>query len=204
MKSNHLFHRKPAYVRIGDLVWNTDSDDAKPQTIRVESTVSHPEYKYPSNYHDIGLVKVENVMTFDLYARPACLNPISDFPILKAMATGWGQIDFMDKSSDHLQMVILDLFKFNECKDQFSKAPKLSQGLIEDQHICAGSKDTIKDTCPGDSGGPLQVYHKLQCMYSILGVVSFGNGCAVKGSPGVYTRVSNYIDWIEENAFADE
>lgn len=54
----------------------------------------------------------------------------------------------------------------------------------------------------GDSGGPLQIYHeeseKNKCMYNIVGVTSFGQGCGLsKNHPGVYTRVSHYIQWIE-------
>lgn len=50
----------------------------------------------------------------------------------------------------------------------------------------------------GDSGGPLQIYHSnddIECMYDIVGITSFGKACS--GSPGVYTRVSKYIEWIE-------
>lgn len=51
----------------------------------------------------------------------------------------------------------------------------------------------------GDSGGPLQrVLEKPYCMYSIVGVTSFGKFCAFKFTPAIYTRVSSYIDWIEK------
>lgn len=50
----------------------------------------------------------------------------------------------------------------------------------------------------GDSGGPLQLYHPHQsCMYEIIGVTSFGKGCGNINTPGVYTRVYHYLDWIE-------
>lgn len=50
----------------------------------------------------------------------------------------------------------------------------------------------------GDSGGPLQVYHQSQsCMYEIVGVTSFGKGCGSVDTPGVYTRVYHYLEWIE-------
>lgn len=50
----------------------------------------------------------------------------------------------------------------------------------------------------GDSGGPLQrILAEPYCMYSIVGVTSFGKFCAFKLSPAIYTRVSSYLDWIE-------
>lgn len=50
----------------------------------------------------------------------------------------------------------------------------------------------------GDSGGPLQSYSKVHCMYDILGVISTGkNICGIKKVPGIYSRVSQYIPWIE-------
>ncbi|KAJ8965358.1 hypothetical protein NQ314_004198 [Rhamnusium bicolor] len=55
----------------------------------------------------------------------------------------------------------------------------------------------------GDSGGPLQVYHEntndINCMYDIVGITSFGRSCGLKENiPGIYTRVSTYIKWIED------
>lgn len=53
-------------------------------------------------------------------------------------------------------------------------------------------------TLQGDSGGPLQrVLAEPYCMYSIVGVTSFGKFCAFKLSPAIYTKVSSYLDWIE-------
>lgn len=50
----------------------------------------------------------------------------------------------------------------------------------------------------GDSGGPLQVVlDNPYCMYSVVGVTSFGKFCGFKNSPAVYTRVSSYVPWIE-------
>lgn len=56
----------------------------------------------------------------------------------------------------------------------------------------------------GDSGGPIQIKMPLDTngnMHWILGVTSFGIKCGRKNRPGVYTRVSSFIDWIEENVW---
>lgn len=52
----------------------------------------------------------------------------------------------------------------------------------------------------GDSGGPLQyltMKEDCQLLYTQVGIVSFGRGCAFKNSPGIYTKISHYIPWIE-------
>lgn len=64
---------------------------------------------------------------------------------------------------------------------------------ITDNMICAGFAEGGKDSCSSDSGGPI-VENGI-----LIGVVSFGRGCAEAGFPGVYTRLGNFVDWINEN-----
>jgi secreted trypsin-like serine protease len=74
----------------------------------------------------------------------------------------------------------------------------MKEGLIQSQ-MCANSKGAkVMDTCEGDSGGPLEIklYGQKKLIPFLVGVTSLGIGCAI-GNPGVYTRVSSYIDWIE-------
>lgn len=60
------------------------------------------------------------------------------------------------------------------------------------------SKYGMLYTLQGDSGGPIQIASKKnQCIFYVVGVTSFGKYCASKNTPGVYTRVSTYISWIE-------
>lgn len=67
--------------------------------------------------------------------------------------------------------------------------------------ICAGDPrgGWKKDACQGDSGGPLQIItSNTSCLFQVIGVTSFGIGCASVDIPGVYTRVSHYLNWIED------
>ncbi|VTJ59501.1 Hypothetical predicted protein [Marmota monax] len=65
-------------------------------------------------------------------------------------------------------------------------------GRITNNVFCLGFLEDGKVSCQGDSGGPMVCSGKLQ------GVVSWGSGCALKGKPGVYTKVCNYVNWIQQ------
>lgn len=67
---------------------------------------------------------------------------------------------------------------------------------VDQSQYCAYDPDHLSDSCEGDSGGPLQVISYRPYSAKIVGIVSFGVGCATKW-PGIYTRVAHYIDWIE-------
>ncbi|XP_034246219.1 transmembrane protease serine 9-like [Thrips palmi] len=90
------------------------------------------------------------------------------------------------------------------CRDNLASSLKvhaemLPRGLLDATQLCAGGGRHNRDTCQGDSGGPLQVKANpagLPCIHRIIGVVSFGQICGL-GYPGVYTRVSAYVPWIE-------
>lgn len=70
------------------------------------------------------------------------------------------------------------------------------QSLVVDERlVCAGLEQGGQDACQGDSGGPLVKYDKNGCAYQI-GIVSWGVGCGRSDSPGAYTRVSAYKDWV--------
>lgn len=84
------------------------------------------------------------------------------------------------------------------CSTRFIHSTGIPRGIVPSM-VCAGSpKDNWRqDTCQGDSGGPLQVHLPSSSIFKVVGITSFGAGCGLIESPGVYTRVSHFIQWIE-------
>jgi hypothetical protein len=105
-----------------------------------------------------------------------------------ATVTGWGATSNGGELSDELRQVSLPIVSNDDCNVPY-------QGEITDNMLCAGLPQGGEDACQGDSGGPL-VVPVSSGTYKQAGVVSFGKQCALPDIPGVYTRVSRYIDWI--------
>ncbi|XP_044735903.1 serine protease snake-like [Chrysoperla carnea] len=201
--------KKAKYVRLGELDYAIDNDDADPQDFHIIQIEIHPEYEISSSpvpvYNDIALFKLNKKATFTAYVRPACLWTKYDIYKSKAIATGWGHTsEYPSRSTTRLQQATLSLIPHSECdlgRLTGYTARRLYKGIIDEIHICAGAGKNdvdLKDTCTGDSGGPLQIISEtVNCMYDIIGITSFGKPCGKSRVPGVYTRVSSYIPWIE-------
>lgn len=100
------------------------------------------------------------------------------------------------KASNVKMQVWLPVVSNEDCNKVY-----MQKGIsIGNGQLCAGGAEG-KDSCTGDSGGPLMstgiMRRDGKVRYFVAGVVSYGpDSCGTKGWPGVYTRVSNYTDWI--------
>lgn len=92
---------------------------------------------------------------------------------------------------------MLPVVSNDACKQAFAN---FKTTVIDERVLCAGYTRGKKDACQGDSGGPLMLAKGVDphTFYQI-GVVSYGFRCAEEGFPGVYTRVTQFLDWIERN-----
>ncbi|CAD6996220.1 serine protease snake [Ceratitis capitata] len=185
-------------VRLGELDFDRESDDARPEDFTVQRNIQHKDYSSATIYNDIGLVELQRSVSFDAYKHPACLPTTSGDEFQKLVAIGWGSTRFADADSKKLLKVTLNRFGIDRCQrlTESADVDQLPRGVENRLQICAGSNEN-KDTCSGDSGGPLLAYHPdYPCMYTVVGITSFGIGCGTPDQPGIYTRVYNYIDWI--------
>ncbi|CAH1643993.1 unnamed protein product [Spodoptera littoralis] len=162
---------------------------------KIKRIINHPEYKPPSVYHDIALLETENEIAFGQDLLPACLYT-RDEPIKFADASGWGRLGHRQPLADTLQVVNLEEFDRPECSRIYKPHRYFLKGYDHSSQMCYGSRIEVINTCKGDSGGPLQ-YGDDGCHHTVIGVTSFGEDCDILGSPGMYTRVSYYLPWIE-------
>lgn len=113
-------------------------------------------------------------------------------PETMAEIAGWGYTIEGGRVSAELQWAHVPIVDQDVCKASFGDA-------IKPTMICAGYEDGRVDACQGDSGGPLAVKGN-QGQYILVGVVSWGKGCARPKKFGVYTRTSKYSGWISQHA----
>ncbi|XP_018055216.1 PREDICTED: serine protease snake-like isoform X2 [Atta colombica] len=168
--------------------------DQKGITSVIKDIITHPDYKPPAMYADIALIQLMTPVSFSTSVRPACLYQPFDTVPTQAWVSGWGVTEYSGEVSDRLQKAKLNLVDNLSCTVQHNNSTAIPYGITPSM-ICAGG---IKDTCQGDSGGPLQIVHpKSECLFQLIGITSFGQGCGMIDIPGVYIRVSHYLSWIE-------
>ncbi len=156
---------------------------------RVANVIVHPEYNTLNLRSDIALLQLSSPVNGSIIALP---EPTSDVPAVDELATvaGWGATSEGGSLSANLLEVALPVVSHAEC------LPFYSSSLSAAANVCAGGFTAGGfDSCQGDSGGPLFVARENVLVQA--GIVSYGVGCAQPGIPGVYTRVTSYVDWIQ-------
>jgi secreted trypsin-like serine protease len=163
--------------------------------LKVEKIIKHEGYdSSKSNANDIALMKLTEKIVFTDEIQPPCIpeKTIGSLDGMMATVTGWGTTRQGGSVSDTLQEVDVPIISNTKCQNLYARE-KIGAGMV-----CAGYDAGGKDSCQGDSGGPFVVDQSGK--YVQVGVVSWGYGCAQANKPGVYTRVSEYVDWLKTNA----
>lgn len=176
-------------IRLGEHNLSTGSETSKTITRRVSEIIDHSGYDDNTLYHDISLLKLSSPVPISSEVLPVCLPPPNPTYAGKtATVTGWGTTSSGGSSSSILKEVAVPVLSNAACKSTYSD--------LTINQVCAGKAG--KDSCQGDSGGPL-TFIDGGGNHDQIGVVSYGIGCGDDGYPGVYTRVSKYRNWIDQN-----
>ncbi|XP_043834149.1 serine protease 33-like isoform X2 [Dromiciops gliroides] len=165
----------------------------------LSKVILHPDYSgTDGSTGDIALLKLAQPVSFTPWILPACLPEVHNpfHTNTTCSVTGWGSVkEGVQLSPPYpLQEAKLPLLDAKEC----NKIMNNDQHKVTDKMVCAGYRTGGVDSCQGDSGGPL-VCPNLGSWF-LVGIVSWGIGCAQPEKPGVYTLVSAYGNWIQRYA----
>uniref|UniRef100_A0A8C4NI13 Peptidase S1 domain-containing protein n=1 Tax=Eptatretus burgeri TaxID=7764 RepID=A0A8C4NI13_EPTBU len=148
-----------------------DGSDADARSLR--RVLRHPLHHGRSHDYDLALLELETPVSFSKHILPACLphSNCSFLPGHTCWVTGWGDTG----QGMHITYSCLAL------------------------HHCVCIHPTPSPSSPsqGDSGGPLVC--EMDGTWFLMGIVSWGDGCALPQKPGVYTRVKPFLDWIQNH-----
>jgi len=225
----HCISKKPISVRLGEWEVLKDPDCEgeycidKVQDIDVASTIKHEAYEkgLKNIVNDIALIKLSRPAVLNNGVQIVCLpgdpaqaarvlglrNLGSDLVGKKLTVVGWGYTEYdpykkevqgdfdrANVANTAQQKLEIPVLSSSDCTQKFGKL------IPEDSQICAGG-DYGKDSCKGDSGGPLYYSQKTagRNTWYLLGLVSFGSKDCGTGKPGVYSRIESFMPWIRSN-----
>ncbi|XP_061565611.1 hepatocyte growth factor activator isoform X2 [Cololabis saira] len=197
LSAAHCFFRNPLKSQIRVVLGQQGFNITGPNT----RTFEVEDYIFPEQFsvfnptlHDIVLVKLKKqggrCVRKTPFIRPICLpGKTTTFPDGFCCAiSGWGHMYEKANQYSSLQEAGVRLYPQDKCR-----RPEVYGQHVTGDMICAGLNGCA-DACQGDSGGPLACA-KGDVSF-IYGIISWGDGCGHSAKPGVYTRVANYIDWI--------
>jgi len=200
-----------------DLSSSSDSFDTYRKNVKLAmNPIVHESYQSPkTSSNDIALLKLAESVDTTRYV-PACLPAVNmDYTGQTGRVYGWGSTASCPPSASNiLQEVEVPIVTDAVCEAASSSSVTSSNGAggcitqalsyagqISGDMVCAGAPG--KDSCQGDSGGPLTVKSSSTSQHDLVGVVSWGYGCAADGLYGVYSEVARLRTWIDTNIAAN-
>ncbi|XP_067848346.1 enteropeptidase [Heptranchias perlo] len=162
------------------------------QSQLIDRILINPHYNKRTKDSDIVMMHLVSAVNYTAYVQPVCLPDRKQqfLPGTSCYVAGWGAVAQDGPPARVLQEAEIPLVANQRCQEQ------LPQYNITVNMMCAGYEKGGVDTCQGDSGGPLVC--KQESQWFLAGVTSFGHGCGLPHSAGVYARVTEFVDWIEE------
>ncbi len=168
--------------------------DPKARRVAVKQLVVHPQWNKGTNDYDVALLELAAPVTPGPTITPIRFATTSQEPPAGSPLTvsGWGATKQGGAGSILLMTVDVPVVPLSRCNQ-----PTSYDGDITPRMVCAGRDEGGKDSCQGDSGGPAV---NIGAEPTLVGVVSWGHGCAKPWKYGVYTRVGAFADWIRKTS----
>ncbi|KHD87510.1 MAG: trypsin [Bdellovibrio sp. ArHS] len=169
---------------------------SKAEVIKPKRIIAHPLYNDNTADFDFALIELQKDSSYEPIAINTSEIEIPDGANGQIVATvaGWGATRENSYSlPSRLQKVDVPLVAHDLCSKNY-------KNTITSRMLCAGYPRGGKDSCQGDSGGPLVARGGMMGQSVLIGVVSWGEGCARANLPGVYAKVNAETTWIEQTA----
>ncbi|KAK8740104.1 hypothetical protein OTU49_003035 [Cherax quadricarinatus] len=183
------FNIEDIFISLGNHELALGNTTPYTRLLSIAEKIVHENYNPFTVDNDIGLIRLSGPIQYNEGVRPICLPcQYASYNLSgeHGTVTGWGTLSNNGEQSAVLQKVELPILTTDECQVYMGNT-------VTDNMICTYLPG--QDACKGDSGGPLS--WSMGDHYYLLGVVSFGVGCASEQYPGVYTKVTNYLQWIK-------
>lgn len=170
------------------IVAGTTSKSSGGVSLSVDKVYKHENYNSKTVENDIAIIITKGSFTFSEKIQPIGLPAANDEARAgsKAIVSGWGSLKEGGLSPSKLQYVEVNIVSLEECAKAYGSSNPVTESML-----CAGVSGGGKDACQGDSGGPLIIGSTL------VGIVSWGSGCARPDYPGVYSNVAYLRNWID-------
>lgn len=152
------------------------------QVINVSKVKVHPQD------FDVSVLILEKSLDLDEFVKTIALANEMPEEGTKCSISGWGATMNKGTLPDILQFAEVNIISDETCKNSFP----FKANYVSKRMVCAGLKEGGVDSCTGDSGAPLV------CDGLVVGLSSWGIGCADKRYPGVYTSVPDVKEWVEQ------
>lgn len=162
----------------------------KGDSLGVDQVVIHPGFDFDKKQHDLALMRTKKSMKFNSLVRPISIRSSFLGPNEVAVASGWGFTAVDGPKANALQFLHFKTITNEECLELIPEEDKHS---VHKGSLCITQLGQGRGICSGDSGGPLTVNDEL------VGVASWVSSYCGSDDPDVYTRVSDYLNWIEEH-----
>ncbi|OQR75377.1 serine proteinase stubble-like [Tropilaelaps mercedesae] len=194
----HCVDRTPASnlrVRLGEHNIRDTTERYPHEEYTVRRKIVNEGFDRRNFVNDIALLELAQPVIYREHIIPICLpEKGTNFTGELATVAGWGRVKYgQSYMPSALQKVDVQVIDNDVCKSWFKEKGRREQ--IFNTMLCAGYKEGGRDSCQGDSGGPLVL--KKNGRAQLIGLVSWGVQCALPNLPGVYTRVSEYVDWVD-------
>ncbi len=172
------------------------NDKVGTESFTASRVIAHPQFNRQTLDYDYALLQLSGdskFRTIDLNSTEIVIPDAGSQDVVNVWTSGWGALSEGSFGLPRiLQKVEVPLVTAKACN-----APTSYNGEITDRMICAGLEAGGKDSCQGDSGGPLFT-RQASGDFLLVGVVSWGEGCARANKYGVYSKVNAQIDWIAQ------